>query len=851
MRQPGVVNERPQQAAGLTSAEVTNRLREFGANEVPRPPRVPLWSRVSGQLRDPLILVLLAAAALTAAIGDIPDLTVIMLVVIVNSTVGVWQELRADRAVEALAAMTVPTSRVIRDRAEHEIASIEIVPGDLVLLGEGDVVPADGLVVESASLRIDESALTGESVPVDKQAGGGADEAAAWAGTVVVHGRGRMVVTRTGATSTLGRIAGMLDSRPPPTPLQRRMAELSRILAAAAVLLCLLVFVLGLVRGQSLELMAITAVSLAVAAVPESLPAVVTLSLALAATRMARRNAIVRRLPAVETLGSVTVLATDKTGTLTEGRMVVERLWLPNGDVVAGSAQAVSGRFFRDGRPVDAEDDHDVATLLRAGVLCSDATLLADGRAAGDPTEVAILRAAAAVGLDEQVVEASQPRVAEIPFDSRRKRMSTLHADGTGNWLVVCKGAPEQMLADGVVRGAGDVLEAARTRAHQWAADGLRVLAIATAAHDDLPAVDEIEHGLTLLGLVGIFDPPRDAAQDTIGACRRAGVVPVLVTGDHAATATAIAGRVGIAESPGNAVDLTGLTGPALERSADATVLARATPEHKLELVETWQRRGDVVAMTGDGVNDGPALRRADIGVAMGRRGTEVARQAADLVLADDDLGTVVAAIEEGRRVYANIRRFLLYGISGGAAEILVMIFGPAAGMAVPLLPAQILWINLLTHGLVGVALGAEPVDPARMQEPPRPPTQSVLGAGLWQRIAVASVAVATASFASAIWATEDPSPSQTILFLTLGASQLAVALAVRAPRRRLADDPWLFLAVLGAAALLAAAVVLAPLREMLDLSVPGLRGVLACLVGAMATYVLVRLMLRPARSRR
>ena len=334
-----------------------------------------------------------------------------------------------------------------------------------------------------------------------------------------------------------------------------------------------------------------------------------------------------------------------------------------------------------------------------------------------------------------------------------------------------------------------------------------------------------------------------------IAACRRAGVVPILVTGDHAATAAAIAGRVGIAEPPGNVVDLTGFTRPAVQRSADATVLARATPEHKLLLVETWQRRGDVVAMTGDGVNDGPALRRADIGVAMGRRGTEVARQADDLVLADDDLGTVVTAIEEGRRVYANIRRFLLFGISGGAAEILVMVLGPAIGLTVPLLPAQILWINLLTHGLVGVAMGAEPADPARMQEPPRPPTQNVLGAGLWQRIAVASVVMATASLAVAIWAAEGPALSQTTLFLTLGASQLAVALAVRAPRRRAVQDPWLFLAVMGAAVLLLAAVVVTPLRSMLDLSVPGLPAVLACLVGAMATYILMRQLLRTPRA--
>jgi len=826
---------------GLTSAEADGRLRRYGANEVARPPRARLSTRIAAQLRDPLILVLLAAAALTGATGDYTDLTIILLVVVVNTTVGVWQEVRADRAIDALSTLTTPMTRVARDGAEHEIRTTDVVPGDLVLLGEGDVVPADGSLLESVALRVDESALTGESVPVDKQPD---DDSSVSAGTVVVHGRARMSVTRTGPSSALGRIAAMLAGRPPPTPLQRRLAGLSRIVAVSAVTLCLLVFTLGVLRGQSLELMAVTAISLAVAAVPESLPAVVTLSLGLAAMRMARRGAIVRRLPAVETLGSITILATDKTGTLTEGDMAVERLWTPLGEaVVEGRRSAAT--VVRGGRPVDLGRDVDLASLLAAGVLCNDATLVGDDRAAGDPTEAALLHVATATGLDELTVEAAHPRRAEIPFDSRRKRMSTLHAEADGSWLVICKGAPEQMLADDIVTNEEHELHEAVTLANTWAADGLRVLAVAQARRRNLPDPRDYEHGLTLTGLVGIADPPRTAAEATIAACRSAGIAPVLVTGDHISTAAAIADRVGIAARPDRVVDLSGMTGSDVAGHAEATVLARATPEHKLELIETWQRRGDVVAMTGDGVNDGPALRRADIGVAMGRRGTEVARQAADLVLANDDLGTVVAAVEEGRRVYANIRRFLLYGLSGGAAEVLVMLLGPAFGLLVPLLPAQILWINLLTHGLVGVALGAEPADPARMREPPRPPAESVLGAGLWQRIAIAAAVVFASSLGAALWVGGDSTSWQVALFLTLGASQLAVALAVRAPRQRLTQDPWLFLAVLGAAVLLFGAVALVPLREILDLGAFAGEGLLVSAVGALMSYVVVRVILR------
>jgi Ca2+-transporting ATPase len=771
--------------AGLTASEARDRLARSGPNVVSRQPRPPVWRRTLRALRDPLVLVLLAAAVLTTATGDVPDTVVILLVVVVNTSVAVWQEFRADRAVSALSQMAAPTTRVLRDGRPQVVPAAEVVPGDVVLLGEGDIVPADGQVLSTAALRVDESALTGESVAVDKSDGAIADDAGlVWAGTTVVHGRGRVRITATGDDSALGRIARMLQVPSTATPMQRRMSQLSAILAAAVLVLCGVVLLLGLLRGQPLELMVLTAISLAVAAVPESLPVVVSLSLALAARRMARRNAIARDLAAVETLGSVTVLATDKTGTLTEGRMSVEEVWPAPGV--------------------------DVRRLLRAVVLCNDAHL--DDRAGhmGDPTEVALLLAARAGGVTHEQLEQDFPRVAEAPFDSVSKTMTTVHAARDGRRLVVVKGAPEALLVGRRLDDGAAAVEAG-TRAARLAERGYRVLAVAEA-----PA-DEDDHGglLTLLGLVALHDPPRGAARSTIAACRSAGIRPVLVTGDHAATAAAIAAHVGI--GPGPAIDLGTLGGRGVSDVADRAVLARATPAQKLDAVRAWQAGGQVVAMTGDGVNDGPALRRADIGVAMGRRGTEVARQAADLVLADDDLGTVVAAVEEGRRVYANVRRFLLYGLSGGAAEILVMLAGPAIGIALPLLPAQILWVNLLTHSLAGTALGAEPAEAGSMTRPPRNPAEGVLGGGLWWRILLVATGVAALSLAAGS-AVGGPEPVlRSTVLVTLGAGQLGVALGAGVGAARGGDrNVALPLTVVAAALLLALAVLAPPLQALL-----------------------------------
>jgi Ca2+-transporting ATPase len=806
---------------GLSSAEAAARLARFGPNELPRTRRTPLWRMIAEQVRDPLVVVLLAAAVLTLATGDWTDAGVILFVVVVNTAVGVAQEVKAGQAIAALSEMTAPEARVLRDGEQVMTPAADVVAGDVLVLAEGDIVPADAVVVEAAALLVDESALTGESVPVEKAAADAGEQGdAVSAGTTVVRGRGRAVVTATGTASAMGRIAALLGGRQGLTPLQRRLAGVGRVLAVVAVVLSVIVLVIGLARGQGAELMVVTAISLVVAAVPESLPAVVTLALALGARRMSARNALVRRLPAVETLGSVTVLGTDKTGTLTEGSMVVRRLWTPGGGQaeISGTGYGPDGGLTRSGHPLDPGRAPELTRLLTAGALCNDAALRPPAgdqeawTAVGDPTEAALLAAAVRSGLDPGELRERFPRVAEVPFDSGRKRMTTVHRLPDGGVRVIGKGAPEVMLTPEVIDGDAAVLARAADRAEELARGGFRVLAVAEDSRTDLPDSAGMDRGLRLLGLTAILDPPRPAAAATIASCRAAGITPVLITGDHPATAGAVARDLGIIGPGEEVIDCRGGDTGAY---GSARVFARATPEQKLAIVAARQAAGDVVAMTGDGVNDGPALRRADIGVAMGRRGTEVARQAADLVLADDDLRTVVAAAEEGRRVYANIRRFLLYGLSGGSAEIAVMLAGPLVGLALPLLPAQILWVNLLTHGLPGVALGSEPADPAAMRRPPRPPAESVFGAGLWQRIIRVGIVIAAVCLGVALWGHATGRPWQTMAFFALGTTQLAAALGSRARPGTLAN-PALLWAVAGALGLQFAGIYLPVLNDLL-----------------------------------
>ena len=809
---------------GLSSAEAHERLVRYGPNVAPTARRVTWPQRLLQQLRDPLILVLLVAVVLTLLTGDHPDAIIIAIVIVANTAVGLAQEIKADNALVALQAMTAPDARVVRDGAIVAVDAENLVPGDVILLGEGDIVPADATLIEAGALLVDESALTGESVPAEKEPGEG-EAGALSAGTLVVHGRGTATVTHTGADSAMGTIASALAAAPALTPLQRRLADLGRVLAGVAGALCLVVMTIGLVRGQPVELMLVTAISLVVAAVPESLPAVVTLSLALGARRMADRNAIVRRLPAVETLGAVTVIATDKTGTLTEGAMVAEIVWTPDREVtLTGTGFDPAGSVLDDDGEVTPASVPEVARLLAAGALCNDADLRAprtpEGRwlPLGDPTEAALVTAAAKLGLDVGQLRHAYPRVYEAPFDSERKRMTTVHRMPQGDVLVACKGAPERILVEAVLDEPVETLVAARAQADAYAETGYRVLAIATATVGHLPP-DAVaaERGLRLAGLVALADPPRTAAATTIAACRAAGIVPVLITGDHVATARAIAERVGILDVDGRAT-----TGKQLAAGIPdprrVSVFARTDPSQKLALVEGWQRQRHVVAMQGDGVNDAPSLRHADIGVAMGGRGTEIARQAADLILTDDDLDTVVAAVEEGRRVYANVRRFLLYGLAGGTAEILVMLLGPAVGLALPLLPAQILWVNLLTHGLPGVAMGAEPVEPGAMRRPPRPPAESVIGAGLWPRVLALATIVTAVTLAVGLWGHANNRPWQSMLFFALGTTQFGIALGVRAKPGSW-TNPFLLLAVAAAFGLQLAGIYLPWLQELLETS--------------------------------
>lgn len=805
----------PSQSIGLSEQEAAALLRRHGPNVIPRGPRRSVWRRVGDQLRDPMILLLLGAFVVVAAVGDLPDAAIIVAVVCLNTAIGVVQEVRAANALAALEQLAAPEATAIRDGRPVRVPTADLVPGDQVRLDAGDVVPADVVLVQAAGVQVDESSMTGESVPVSRESG-----AELLAGSVLTRGRALGQVVRTGTTSALGGIAAaVVAAGVRTTPLQRRLSRLSGQLVWLTLAVAALVLVLGIARGQDLTDMLVVAVSLAVAAIPESLPAVVTVALALGAYRMARRNALVRRLPAVETLGSVTVLATDKTGTLTEGRMTVGLVWTSDGSWrVSGGGYAVAGGFDPIDEVVDGEA---LSLLLRDVVLCNDARLTGpaagEWTVVGDPMEGALLVAAAKHDPGVLALSEQWRRVGELPFDSTTKRMVTIHRGSVGR-LVVCKGAPEA-----VFDALGDPAraEAARIAAEGLARRGYRVLAVADAFRDDPDAEVDLDRdrpaGLVLRGLVALVDPPRESARDVVSACREAGIRAVMITGDHPATARAIADELTITlDGPEVATGADVAGGRHAERVSDIGVYARTRPQDKVDIVAAWQRRGAVVAMTGDGVNDAPALRNADIGVAMGNRGTEVARQAADLVLADDDLRTVVAAVQEGRRIYANIRRFLRYGLSGGLAEVLVLLVAPWLGMPLPLTPGQILWINMVTHGLPGVAFGGEPADPVDMRRPSPSPERSVLG-GLLPQIAATAVLIAVVALAVGL-SVEGEGARRTTIFLGLGLAQLWLALVLRAPR---GDGGWrarsLEAAVAGAALLLVAGAVWPPLCELLD----------------------------------
>ena len=771
--------------AGLSVAEILRRRAEHGPNILTTVKPRSLPGIFLAQFADFMILVLIVAAVISGVIGDLTDTVVIIAIVVLNAAIGFVQEYRAEQAIQALKAMAAPSAVVTRDGCTATVPAADLVPGDIVHLEAGCIVPADLRLVEAASLRINEAALTGESVPVEKTTDALSGEGElpvgdrrnmAHKGTYVTYGRGLGVAIATGMRTEFGRIATLLsEARAVDTPLQRRLAVFGRRLALVVIAICIIVFAAGLLRGELALPMLLTAVSLAVAAIPEALPAVVSVALALGARRLMLRKALIRRLAAVETLGSVTYICSDKTGTLTANEMRVEQYYC---DAVQAE-QPGTGEAWQ--------------ALLSAMAISHDAAIAADGTVVGDPTEVALLLAARAAGLDHVAECARLPRVAELPFDSERKCMTTFHRLPDGGWWSVTKGAAEVVIGASSSEFFGGVaapLDAARLRhiAEQMAADGLRVIAVGARYWAELP--DHIEPSvaedkLEFIGLLGLLDPPRAEVAMAIADCHTAGITPVMITGDHPLTACAVAARLGL-DAEGEAVlagaELARLSGAELAgRVRHVRVYARVSPEQKLNIVSALQACGEVVAMTGDGVNDAPALRRADIGIAMGITGTDVAREAASMVLLDDNFATVVRAVREGRRIYDNLRRFIRYVLTTNSGEIWTIFLAPFIGLPVPLLPIQILWINLITDGLPGLALAAEPAEREVMHRPPRPPQESLFAQGLGAHALLVGLFMAGLALGAQAWYFgRDAEQWQTMVFTILCFMQLGHVLAIR-----------------------------------------------------------------------
>lgn len=806
---------------GLSSAEVQRRLEEYGENKlVTKGGRSP-WTILLAQFKETMVLILLAAGLVSWAIGDIKDTVVIMAIVVLNAALGFFQEYRAEQAMEALKQMSVPHVNVIRDGEEQDIEATQLVPGDLVLLEAGVAVPADARLVRSSNMRVEEAALTGESVPVDKTADTVVDEDAplgdrpnmVFMGTAVTYGRGTAIVTETGMDTELGEIATMIESvEQEDTPLQRRMDQLGKRLALIAVVLVTLVFTLGVWRGGEISEMLLTAITLAVAAVPEGLPAVVTIALALGARRMVAQNALIRRLPAVETLGSVTTICSDKTGTLTENRMTVTVL-----DVAGRTVELSTQRkeTFPDEPPEAISDTLEL--LLIGGALCNDAKLRQDTEdpdsyyTIGDPTEGALVMAAAHFGFREYELDEELPRIEEVPFSSERKRMTTIHEVPADHEHLPILESPYVAFSKGAVDSLLDICTEVwnngdtESLTDEWikrisesndemAADGKRVLGIAFRPLDDVPdkTTDEtIEHDLIYVGMTGMIDPPRPEAGPAVETAHTAGIRTMMITGDHHLTAKAIARDLGI-QRDANREALTGrelatMSETDLERVVDdVSVYARVSPEHKLKIVTALQKRGQIAAMTGDGVNDAPALKKADIGVSMGQTGTDVAKEAADMILLDDNFATIVSAVKEGRTIYDNIRKFIKYLLTSNSGEIWTMLLAPIFALPVPLLPLQILWINLVTDGLPALALGVEPPEPDVMDRPPHPPDESVFARGLWQHIVWVGLFMGLLAFGVQWFTVNTVDAWQTMVFNTLAIAQMAHVLAIRSERQSL-----------------------------------------------------------------
>lgn len=755
------LNKTGSSSNGLSTVDAAQRIAEYGKNELQAKKKAGPLLIFLRQFADLMILVLIAAAIISAFIGEIPDTIVILCIIVLNAVIGFVQEFRAEKAMEALQKMSAPMSRVLRDGENREIPSSDLVPGDVVLLEAGNMVPADLRLLEEEGIKINEASLTGESNAVEKTAEQltvvdlplGDRNNMAFKGTMLTNGKGKGLVITTGMQTELGKIAGMLDEAKSITPLQIRLTRFSKKLTFIIIGLCILFFVIGYLRGEEFNRMLLTSISLAVAAIPEALPAVITVSLALGARRLVKQEALIRKLYAVETLGSVTFICTDKTGTLTKNEMLVQQVWAIN--------------------------EEEEKKLLLAMSLNND-VMLKDGSLYGDPTELAMV-----IFAGEQK---KMDRVKGIPFDSTRKAMTTIHRSGNGYW-VITKGAAEQIAA---MTNTHPSEKQAIEIEEEMARNGMRVIAFAGKELTELPGKinpETIENDLVFIGLAGLIDPPREEAKIAIKECKQAGIVPVMITGDHPITASAIARELGILETKDHLI-ATGREmekygpGELKEKAEKIRVYARVSPEQKLNIVEALQENNQFVSMTGDGVNDAPALKKANIGVAMGITGTDVTKEAANMILLDDNFATIVKAVGEGRRIYDNIRKFIKYILTGNAAEIWSLFLAPVLGLPIPLLPVHILWVNLVTDGLPALALAAEAPEKNIMQRPPRHPDENIFARGLGRHVLWAGIFIGLVTLAIQWLAINNNMHWQTMAFSVLCFSQLWHVMAIRSESR-------------------------------------------------------------------